>query len=103
MPMLAVKPWLPPPYDDFYLTHATVIDTVQGRLLDGPQAVKVVNGQIVSVQPQSSIGFERGVVAYDLQGKYLCPGLIDAHVHVCAVPGVEVKRHDRGKNPNQPE
>lgn len=33
---------------------------------------------------------ESGAKVYDLQGKFLSPGLIDAHVHVTAVPGVEV-------------
>lgn len=29
-------------------------------------------------------------VEIDMKGKYICPGLIDAHVHVTAVPGTTV-------------
>ena len=32
-----------------------------------------------------------GAVEVDVEGKFVCPGLIDAHVHVTAVPGTKVR------------
>lgn len=58
--------------------------------MDGEYAIKVEKGEIVSVEPMGKAKLEEGVKQIDVKGKYVCPGLIDAHVHVCAVPGVTV-------------
>ena len=92
LPDLKVKPWLQQAHDTFYLVNATVVDPAQGKLLDGQYAIKVEKGEIVSVDSQSSARIDNGLKQIDVKGKYVCPGLIDAHVHVCAVPGVEVSR-----------
>ncbi|KAL1412827.1 hypothetical protein Q8F55_000576 [Vanrija albida] len=88
LPALAVKPWLAPPSEEYYLTNARVVDAGAGRLLDGLRAITVRDGHIVAVEPVDA-PLDPGVRVHDLAGAYLCPGLIDAHVHVTAVPGVQ--------------
>ncbi|KAF9888052.1 hypothetical protein FE257_009317 [Aspergillus nanangensis] len=86
-----IKPWQPPPQKSYILTNANVIDPVAGTVLENA-TVKLSNGLILSVdtphaaeQPPSDT--PPNTTHLDLQGKYLCPGLIDSHVHVAAVPG----------------
>lgn len=67
-----------------------MIDPAKGELKDGSYAIKIERGSISSVELQSGAVLEDGWKQVDARGKYVCPGLIDAHVHVCAVPGVSV-------------
>lgn len=88
-----MKPWSSSPQGKFYLLNATVVDARNSKLLDGPQFIEVQNGVINSVQPLNSFDrskLDDNALAYDVSGKFISPGLIDAHVHVTAVPGVEV-------------
>ena len=91
LPDLKVKPWVPQTHESFYLVNATIIDAANGQLMRGEYAIKVEGGNIVSVESQQDARLDNGVRQIDVKGKYICPGLIDAHVHVCAVPGVEVR------------
>ncbi|TBU40168.1 hypothetical protein BD309DRAFT_1003253 [Dichomitus squalens] len=93
LPKLALKPWVQPSPTSLVLRNARVIDPAESTLLQGPQDIVIENGLILSVTP---IGVQPGitpkdppVVSVDLAGKFLCPGLIDCHVHVTAVPGVK--------------
>jgi adenine deaminase len=85
-----VKPWVEAAHEPFYITNATVIDPAKGELKDGSYAIKIERGSISSVELQSESVLEDGWKQVDARGKFVCPGLIDAHVHVCAVPGVSV-------------
>lgn len=67
-----------------------MIDPAKGELLTGEYAILVEKGIIVSLEPQPTARLDNGVRQIDVKGRFICPGLIDAHVHVCAVPGVEV-------------
>lgn len=67
-----------------------MLDPAKGQVLKGEQAIKVENGLFVEIQPQAKAKLDPNARCIDVKGKYICPGLIDAHVHVCAVPGVEV-------------
>jgi len=53
--------------------------------------VRVRGGFIESVVDTESAQEppEESAIVVDLQGRYLCPGLIDSHVHLMAVPGFE--------------
>lgn len=70
------------------LENAKIIDPEQGKVLE-PAAIHIARGIIVDV----AVGDEQlkevppDAQRFDLGGKYLCPGLIDAHVHISAVPG----------------
>jgi len=74
----------------FYITNATIIDPSKGELKSGLHAIRVEKGVITSVELQNQAVLEDSLNQVDARGRYICPGLIDAHVHVCAVPGVSV-------------
>ncbi|MEO1771397.1 adenine deaminase [Candidatus Enterococcus ferrettii] len=60
---------------DVVFKQAKIIDVYQAAVLEGD--VAVVNGVIAGIG-----GDYEGKVSYDLQGKYLAPGLIESHIHV---------------------
>lgn len=59
---------------DLVLANARVVDVFGGRVTFGD--VAVVSGRIAGV------GRYQGRTVEDLEGRYLAPGLIDAHVHL---------------------
>ena len=62
------------------ITHATVIDTVTGKIQ--PDSTIIINGnRITTVAPSSQLKPTAGQVI-DATGKYLIPGLWDMHTHV---------------------
>ncbi|KAM5542990.1 hypothetical protein V8D89_003374 [Ganoderma adspersum] len=93
LPKLALKPWIRSSPPSLVLRNAQVVDPAQSTLLPGRQDVVIENGLVLSVTP---VGVQPGIapkdpppLSVDLGGKFLCPGLIDCHVHVTAVPGVK--------------
>lgn len=87
-----VKPWKLPRQKTYLFTHASVVDPVKGVIIPNT-TVKIADGIIASMTPSSDsehdiINNEKdGMTVVDLSGKYLSPGLIDAHVHLTSVPG----------------
>jgi len=61
---------------DLNLRNCTIVDVLGGRLI-GNSTVSIRNGRIVGVND----GLEAGA-SMDLEGKFLAPGLVDAHVHI---------------------
>ncbi|MBN1520416.1 MAG: adenine deaminase [Spirochaetales bacterium] len=61
---------------DLNLTHCRVVDFFRGRVLD-EATVSVYRGYVVGVNDGLKAAETR-----DLGGAYLCPGLVDAHVHI---------------------
>ncbi len=59
---------------DLVLANARVIDVFSGRVLEGD--VALAEGRVAGVGDYS------GPRTEDLEGRYLAPGLIDAHVHL---------------------
>jgi imidazolonepropionase-like amidohydrolase len=92
MPQHVLKPWSLPPQKTYIFEHANVVDAASG-VISEDQDVKISGGVIQSIRPStaSSVTDWSHVddVLVDLTGKYLCPGLIDCHVHVGAVAGDE--------------
>jgi len=72
------------------LTNATVFDGLRDEAVPGMN-VLVVDGRIEAVTDKSITG--TSVTEYDVGGRTLMPGLIDAHVHVYAIN--LVAEHDR--------
>ncbi len=64
---------------DLALTHANVIDVVSGEVMSDV-TVLVDDGRIASIAPGDPPADVERVI--DLQGKYVTPGLMDAHVHI---------------------
>ncbi|KAJ5936197.1 hypothetical protein N7454_005495 [Penicillium verhagenii] len=83
-----IKPWKRQAHKTFVFTNATIIDPVEGALI--PNAtVRIANGKITQIHttPSESPEPTAEETVIDLTGKYLCPGLIDCHVHIAVVPG----------------
>ncbi|KAE8418205.1 imidazolonepropionase [Aspergillus pseudocaelatus] len=94
---LIPKPWVPrdqPP--DITLININVIDVEAGRVIPNC-SVHVQNGVITRIMPASSLSrsseapFSTGprtkTKFINMRNQYLCPGLIDCHVHLTATPG----------------
>jgi imidazolonepropionase-like amidohydrolase len=69
--------------------NATIIDPVQGELIQNA-TVRISDGKITHLVTDGTTTAtddvpEESII--DLTGKYLCPGLIDCHVHIAVVPG----------------
>lgn len=63
------------------LTGATVIDVVSGR--SQPNAVVLLrDGHVVAVGSADEVVVPRGADVTDLPGRWIVPGLIDAHAHL---------------------
>lgn len=62
------------------LTHANVVDGLSDKIqMDA--TITIVNGKIQSITTGNA-STPAGATVYDLKGKYVMPGLIDAHVHI---------------------
>jgi imidazolonepropionase-like amidohydrolase len=61
------------------LLNARIVD-VRGLSVSSPTAV-LLEGGVISEVGGDALG-DAGIQAIDLKGRFLCPGLIDCHVHV---------------------
>lgn len=91
IPELLVKPWTLPAQRTYILHNANVVDTLHATILPH-QTVTLSRGRIDAVEPSRGYTYpilpsSADVVEVDLNGRYLCPGLIDCHVHLTAVAG----------------
>ncbi|KAH8653602.1 amidohydrolase-like protein [Xylariales sp. PMI_506] len=91
------KPWLLPHPRKYRFVNVNVVDPVEGQTLKNA-TVEFAGGRILSVtrsedatapaEPAATDSTtSEDVETIDLQGLYMSPGLIDAHVHVTATPG----------------
>ncbi|MFQ5631786.1 MAG: amidohydrolase family protein, partial [bacterium] len=60
------------------LTHANVIDGVSEKVMEN-KAILIADGKIAKIGATKE---HEGAQVIDLKGKYVMPGLIDAHVHI---------------------
>jgi amidohydrolase family protein len=67
------------------ITHATVIDPVRGALEQRDMTILIRGGRIVAVGPAESVPIPPGAFVHDASGRYVIPGLWDAHVHLSQV------------------
>jgi imidazolonepropionase-like amidohydrolase len=65
---------------DLVLTNANVVDVVDGSIREG-MTVVVRDGRIASIGAAGAPA-PAGATRVDLAGRYLAPGLMDAHVHI---------------------
>lgn len=81
-----IKPWLRQASRNYIFINANVVDVKSGTILHNATVI-VEDGKITSVASSTPDPIPAGLIHVDCQGRYLCPGLFDAHVHLCAVPG----------------
>src|SRR5262245_47975041 len=62
------------------LTGATVIDGTGGAPI-ADAAVVIEKGRVKWVGPRSKAKLPKGAAQVDLRGRFVVPGLVDAHVH----------------------
>ncbi|KAE8378637.1 hypothetical protein BDV26DRAFT_186603 [Aspergillus bertholletiae] len=84
VPGTDIKPWLQPAPQSYVFTHANIVDVEAGTILEDSSLV-ITHGKIQKILQQECPPTDLPVI--DCQGRYICPGLFDAHVHLCAVPG----------------
>jgi imidazolonepropionase-like amidohydrolase len=85
-----IKPWSRQQAGTYILHNASVIDVAEG-ITRKSQTVHINNGKITSIKPSapSLPSHQPGTSIVDCTGLFLCPGLIDSHVHLIAVPGFD--------------
>lgn len=99
IPEEVYKPWKLPQQQAYVFVDINVVDTAAGKILPG-RIVRIQDGQIKSITPSSDSSVANAgqqaphqfnskddAVYINSAGKYLTPGLIDAHVHLTSVPG----------------
>ncbi|CAI7657782.1 unnamed protein product [Penicillium discolor] len=87
MPNNGNKPWSPEasaPDITFY--NANLVDVETGHIVPS-SIVRIKDGFIIDVSTGNSANLPQESHAVDLQGQYICPGLIDCHVHLTTTPG----------------
>lgn len=90
-----VKPWLPKCESPSILfENVHIVDPVEGKI-HASASLHISHGIIkaISLDNEQHIMVPRNTVTIDMEGRYVCPGLIDAHVHISAVPGEMDFRH----------
>lgn len=102
IPEEVYKPWKLPPQQAYVFVNINVVDTEAGKIHPG-RTVRIQDGKIKSItpppdnnpndadrQPHHQPGpddDDDDAIYINSAGKYLTPGLIDAHVHLTSVPG----------------
>jgi imidazolonepropionase-like amidohydrolase len=61
-------------------THVSVVNVISGKV-DSNQTVVITNGRISATGPFKKIKIPANASVIDASGKYLMPGLTDAHIH----------------------
>ena len=72
--------------DGVALVGATLIDGTGGPPL-ADAAVLVRRGKVESIGPRSGFELPRGINQVDVSGRWIIPGLIDAHAHLAQAAG----------------
>ena len=67
-------------FSQIYITNVTVLDVVKQKLIPG-QTVMIKDDIISNIQSSKKIKLPADATVIDGTGKFLMPGLTDAHVH----------------------
>ncbi|KAJ5893639.1 hypothetical protein N7495_005330 [Penicillium taxi] len=93
-----IKPWARAESASYLFKNANVIDVQLGKVLENVTVI-TRQGKIQSISTSLPEPLPADLKVVDCEGRYLCPGLFDAHVHLCAVPGFKDLSRAFG-NPN---
>src|SRR5262249_46636832 len=93
-------PWQRPPQQRYVLSGANIVDVRRGVIIRS--ATIHLHGGVVTSVNGSKEEWEHDphTVKLELAGKYVCPGLVDCHVHLAAVPGEKDLRGMKTLHPN---
>ena len=70
-----------------YLTHANLLDPVTQKTLSD-QTIVYKHGKILQVGSSAKIKLPKGATIIDATGKWVMPGMVDAHVHFFQTGGL---------------
>ncbi len=98
IPEKLVKPWKLGPQTKYLFTEANVVDTVKGTLVAGVN-VHISGGSIDYIGKKTPETLAPDTVIVNVRGKFLCPGLIDCHLHISSVPGDASLSGSQGSDP----
>src|SRR5215216_4149133 len=70
-----------------YITHANVVDVINLKI-NKDETVVITNDKIINIDKSNNIKIPSGANVIDATGKYLIPGLVDAHVHFFQTGGI---------------
>jgi imidazolonepropionase-like amidohydrolase len=74
------------------LTHATVIDGT-GAAPQRDQTILIEQGRLRDIGPSASLAVPAGATVVDLSGKFVTPGIINAHGHVGANRNPQLRQY----------
>src|SRR6188768_2137642 len=74
-------------FSQTYITDVTIAD-IENQKLISHQAVIITGDKISKIQPADKVNIPANAVVIDGKGKYLFPGLTDAHVHFSQTGGL---------------
>lgn len=67
-------------FSQTYITNVTIVDVENHKLIPN-QTVTITNDLISNIQPAKKVKIQESAKVIDGTGKYLSPGLTDAHIH----------------------
>ncbi|MBC7904085.1 MAG: amidohydrolase family protein [Gemmatimonadaceae bacterium] len=70
-----------------FITNVSVLD-VETQKIIADQTVEIKDGKISNIKPSSKFKLPAGATPIDGKGKFLMPGLVDAHIHFFQSGGV---------------
>jgi len=70
-----------------YITHASLVDPVTQKTLPD-QTIVYKDGKILQVAASAKIKLPKGATVIDATGKWVMPGMVDAHVHFFQTGGI---------------
>jgi imidazolonepropionase-like amidohydrolase len=73
-----------------YITHADVLD-VNGEKILRDYTIVIRDGKIEQVAPSSKVKPAKGAEVIDAKGKWVMPGMVDAHVHFFQTGGIHTR------------
>lgn len=93
-------PWNLPPRPRYVFLGANLVDPAKGEVLKNV-TVHLYDGVVKSVDGNpNEWEDDPSTIKVELEGKFVCPGLIDCHVHLMAVPGKKGLEELKSANPS---
>jgi imidazolonepropionase-like amidohydrolase/Tol biopolymer transport system component len=80
---IALKAKVDKPNGKIAFTNATII-TMEGDEVIENGTIIINSNKIEAIGPSSSVSVPNGAKVYDMQGKTIMPGIVDAHAHIGA-------------------